>query len=249
MRIGEAAGSGRCRRGRLGGGSGWVKQADEAVVATAGQAVAADACQTSRCIRPTDDNRRPGSHLWSPSWPGGGRQRFAQRRPGGTSDGRGGDVGGRYGAGNVVGVEADGQRDERSGSTDPGLAGDENDADGFWGDSTARWGFRRKRLTFDDRSGVKVHSLVTEEEDSPCVAVVINVGLRPHRIWDDLDAAIMMDGLDWSNGGPTMVSSDGDEVGSSSSLTMVDGDGDMGGVAGGTTVSTAGSGERQQRRR
>ncbi|KAL5985161.1 hypothetical protein ACLOJK_036398 [Asimina triloba] len=45
----------------------------------------------------------------------------------------------------------------------------------------------------DNRSRMEVGSSATEEKSVRRVAAVINVGLRPRRIWDGLDAAIMID--------------------------------------------------------
>ncbi|KAL6002275.1 hypothetical protein ACLOJK_034205, partial [Asimina triloba] len=48
----------------------------------------------------------------------------------------------------------------------------------------------------DNRSRMKAHSSVIEEKNLPWVAVVVDVGLRPRWIWDELDLVIMRDGLD-----------------------------------------------------
>ncbi|KAL5986533.1 hypothetical protein ACLOJK_014866, partial [Asimina triloba] len=76
------------------------------------------------------------------------------------------------------------------------------------------------------------------EEDLPRVAFVINVGLRPRQIWNELAVAVMMNGSDWSDGGPSMLAFDGDVAASwsSSSVGVA-----MGGTAGG------GRGERRHR--
>ncbi|KAL5973248.1 hypothetical protein ACLOJK_037275 [Asimina triloba] len=54
----------------------------------------------------------------------------------------------------------------------------------------------------DDQRRMKVESSATEEASLPWVAAIIDVGLPPRRIWDGLDAAIMMDSLDGSTGRP-----------------------------------------------
>ncbi|KAL5985595.1 hypothetical protein ACLOJK_027581 [Asimina triloba] len=57
----------------------------------------------------------------------------------------------------------------------------------------------------DDRSGMKMNSLMTGEEDLPRVATVMNVGLRPQRIWNVLVVAVVMNSSDRGNDGPCMV--------------------------------------------
>ncbi|KAL6010663.1 hypothetical protein ACLOJK_001101 [Asimina triloba] len=69
----------------------------------------------------------------------------------------------------------------------------------------------------DERSGMKMGSSATDEEDSPRVAAVIRVGLRPRRIWNVLVVAVVMSSSDWSDDGPAMVGFAGDVDSSSSS--------------------------------
>ncbi|KAL5986318.1 hypothetical protein ACLOJK_014651 [Asimina triloba] len=105
----------------------------------------------------------------------------------------------------------------------------------------------------NDRSRMKVGLSVTEEEDSPRVAAVINIGLWLRRIWNGLVAAIMMSGLDLSNGGLTMVGSDGRRRG----FVVDANDGWLGKRGGGEgegdvvamPVAGSGSGCEQRRRR
>ncbi|KAL5996732.1 hypothetical protein ACLOJK_007652, partial [Asimina triloba] len=66
-------------------------------------------------------------------------------------------------------------------------------------------------------SGIEVMLLMTGEEDLPRVASVINVGLRPRRIWNVLVVPVVMNGLDGGNDDPTMVGRTTVGVGSSSS--------------------------------
>ncbi|KAL6008513.1 hypothetical protein ACLOJK_034025 [Asimina triloba] len=61
----------------------------------------------------------------------------------------------------------------------------------------------------DDRSGMEVGSSATEEVSLPRVAVVIDVDLRPRRIWDGLNAVVMMDDLDGPTGYSPSVDFDG----------------------------------------
>ncbi|KAL5977899.1 hypothetical protein ACLOJK_036922 [Asimina triloba] len=136
-----------------------------------------------------------------------------RRHPGRMSDGRGGDVGGRHGAGGAVALGCRSQPDERPGSTtDLGLVSDRNEGSVVLEEWRAGWGLNKKMIMAgsvmiddwiksfkvghknldcmivwvrstngDDRSGMKVGSSATEEEDSPRVAAAINVGLRPRR--------------------------------------------------------------------
>ncbi|KAL5988690.1 hypothetical protein ACLOJK_026790 [Asimina triloba] len=48
----------------------------------------------------------------------------------------------------------------------------------------------------DDRKRMKVESSAMKETSLPRVATVINVSLRPQRIWDGLDVVVMIDDLD-----------------------------------------------------
>ncbi|KAL5999346.1 hypothetical protein ACLOJK_040806 [Asimina triloba] len=64
----------------------------------------------------------------------------------------------------------------------------------------------------DDRSGMKMNSLMTSEEDLPHVTTVINVGLRPRRIWNVLVVSVVMSGLDWGDDGPVVMGSDGEKA-------------------------------------
>ncbi|KAL6000621.1 hypothetical protein ACLOJK_024320 [Asimina triloba] len=59
----------------------------------------------------------------------------------------------------------------------------------------------------ENRRGMELISLMTGEEDSPRVASVINVGLRPRQIWNVLVVPVVMNDSDWIDGGPSMVGS------------------------------------------
>ncbi|KAL6006483.1 hypothetical protein ACLOJK_037437 [Asimina triloba] len=59
------------------------------------------------------------------------------------------------------------------------------------------------------RSGMKMNSLMTGEEDLSRVATVINVGLRPQRIWNELDVSDVMSSSDGPSGRSSAVGSDG----------------------------------------
>ncbi|KAL6004047.1 hypothetical protein ACLOJK_004594, partial [Asimina triloba] len=69
----------------------------------------------------------------------------------------------------------------------------------------------------DDRSGMKMNSLITGEEDLPRVATVINVGLRPRRIWNVLVVSVVMSGLDRGDDGLVVMGFDGEKAMSLSS--------------------------------
>ncbi|KAL5985611.1 hypothetical protein ACLOJK_027597 [Asimina triloba] len=99
------------------------------------------------------------------------------------------------------GAAKGGTGDGRPGSTDLGLAGDDDES-----------GFEMG----NDRRRMKVESSATEEASMPRVAAVIDVGLRPRRIWDGLDAAIMMDYLDGPIGYSLSVGFAGKKLSSSS---------------------------------
>ncbi|KAL6004486.1 hypothetical protein ACLOJK_005039 [Asimina triloba] len=60
-----------------------------------------------------------------------------------------------------------------------------------------------------DRSGMELNLLMTGEEDLPRVATVINVGLRPRRIWNVLIVSAVMNDLDGPSGCLDMVGSGG----------------------------------------
>ncbi|KAL5979020.1 hypothetical protein ACLOJK_018917 [Asimina triloba] len=73
-----------------------------------------------------------------------------------------------------------------------------------------KWMMARFRSEMgDDRSGMKMNSLMTGEEDLPRVATVINFGLRPQRIWNELDVSDVMSGSDGPSGRSPAVGSDG----------------------------------------
>ncbi|KAL5996617.1 hypothetical protein ACLOJK_007536 [Asimina triloba] len=76
-----------------------------------------------------------------------------------------------------------------------------------------------------EKKTMKMNSLMTGEEDLPRVATVINVGLRPRRIWNVLVVAVMMNGLDRGKDGPAMVGSTAGDVASSSSRSSSGRDG------------------------
>ncbi|KAL6000391.1 hypothetical protein ACLOJK_024086, partial [Asimina triloba] len=63
-----------------------------------------------------------------------------------------------------------------------------------------------------DRSGMKLKLLMTGEEDLPRVATVMNVGLRPQRIWNVLVVAVVMNGSDGPSGCSPVVGSDGGKL-------------------------------------
>ncbi|KAL5994240.1 hypothetical protein ACLOJK_035112 [Asimina triloba] len=87
----------------------------------------------------------------------------------------------------------------------------------------------------DDRSGMEACSSATEETSLPRVAAVIDVGLRPRRIWDGLNATIIMDDLDGPTGYSLLVGFDGMKLPLSSSSST-----HAGGAAGSTTSGGCG---------
>ncbi|KAL5977912.1 hypothetical protein ACLOJK_036935 [Asimina triloba] len=96
-----------------------------------------------------------------------------------------------------------------------------------------------------NQSGIEVMLLMTGEEDLPRVASVINVGLRPRQIWNELAVAVMMNGSDWSDGGPSMVGSTVASLPSTATLTTSWSSSSAGVAMGGT--AGGGRGERRHR--
>ncbi|KAL5985183.1 hypothetical protein ACLOJK_036421 [Asimina triloba] len=103
----------------------------------------------------------------------------------------------------------DGRDDERPGSTDPGLVDDGNEDNKLWEIRRLDEALEENVLSEmgHDRSGMKLKLLMTGEEDLPRVATVMNVGLRPQRIWNVLVVAVVMNGSDRGNDDPLMVGS------------------------------------------
>ncbi|KAL5980249.1 hypothetical protein ACLOJK_036716 [Asimina triloba] len=62
-----------------------------------------------------------------------------------------------------------------------------------------------------DRSGIELNLLMTGEEDSPRVASVINVDLRPRQIWNVLIVFFVMNGSDGPSGRSPVVSINEDD--------------------------------------
>ncbi|KAL5986479.1 hypothetical protein ACLOJK_014812 [Asimina triloba] len=106
-----------------------------------------------------------------------------------------------------------GQHDGWPGSSDSGLAGDNDEAVGFVGIDVRMTMVPSKFEIGHDRRRMKVESSVTEEMSLLRVATVINVGLRPRWIWDGLDLMVMMDGLDGSTRYSPSVGFDKDDDG------------------------------------
>ncbi|KAL6009518.1 hypothetical protein ACLOJK_022747 [Asimina triloba] len=86
--------------------------------------------------------------------------------------------------------------------------------------STAGWALEEIDLE------IELNSLMTGEEDSPRVATVINVGLRPRWIWNVLVVAVMMNDSDRGSDGPAVVGLGWSATASSwASFVAVDGGG------------------------
>ncbi|KAL6001491.1 hypothetical protein ACLOJK_007229 [Asimina triloba] len=141
--VGRGGGCGRCRRA-------WVALVRQPIVDVgAGGRGGSDIVRGKRLLAEmtiealTVGDRRSGCVVDEAD---GSVDRTTQAVAACSNGGRGRDVRRRRGAGSAVVVGSAGQHDERPGSTDPGLAGDGSDADGFWEESTARWGFRKKQL-------------------------------------------------------------------------------------------------------
>ncbi|KAL5986665.1 hypothetical protein ACLOJK_014998 [Asimina triloba] len=108
------------------------------------------------------------------------------------------------------------KRGGRPGSSDPGLTVDRDEVKVVW----LRFGIS------DDRGEMEVMRAATEKENFPRVATVINVILRPRRIWNVLIIAVVMNDLDRGKDDPAVVGSDG-------ATTSFVGDGNMVAASGG----------------
>ncbi|KAL6013190.1 hypothetical protein ACLOJK_003682 [Asimina triloba] len=78
------------------------------------------------------------------------------------------------------------------------LPATENEGSSIW-ENDGWMRLRRKCLA------IKMNLLVMSEEDSPRVATVINVGLRPRRIWNVLIVFVVMNDFDGPTGCSAMV--------------------------------------------
>ncbi|KAL5986190.1 hypothetical protein ACLOJK_014523 [Asimina triloba] len=105
-------------------------------------------------------------------------------------------------AGSAVDLGSAMQHDEQPGSSNPGLADDENEDRWVLGKMTVDGALEENDLR---RSGMKMNLLMTGEEDLPRVVAVIIVGLWPRRIWNVLVVVVVMSGLDRGKDGPTVV--------------------------------------------
>ncbi|KAL5979761.1 hypothetical protein ACLOJK_041408, partial [Asimina triloba] len=153
----------------------------------------------------------------------------------------GGTLAARAVAVGSVGRGGDGRDDERPRSTDPGLIDDEDEADDV---GENQWLDVLEKKTFEmgmNQSGMKMGSLMTGEEDLPRVAAVINVGLRPRRIWNVLIVAVVMSGLDRGKDSPVMVGPTAVGVGLSTVTASFIGDGSVVATSGGGCWRNGGS--------
>ncbi|KAL6001205.1 hypothetical protein ACLOJK_006937, partial [Asimina triloba] len=135
-----------------------------------------------------------GGHEWS--FAGGCRSGHRRRRAVAASSQamcrwtKASALGGDGCGGVTVGAEASGGRStalsaagfRQPGSTDPGLAGDRDEADGY----------EQNQL----RDELEKKMIGARSLRRPDLAAVVDVNLRPRRIWDGLDVVNMIDDLD-----------------------------------------------------